>query len=213
MQFTNQRDEFLTRCIPAMSASFLHFDARQSDRSFTPLPFQKLYAHKFMISAVSEPLAAMLSSRWTKNDENIKITTFGFETFSTFINAIYSPAFKFSALNAWKMIPCADFFQVAELKKKAEDYLVHIFSSNNQGQKTFDFATNPFGKIFNFWVQMETYGLAKLKALLLPISTNGLQAFLVSDQFVNLPKNKVAFILNFRDLRRFVTENAFFEGV
>uniref|UniRef100_A0A914Q434 BTB domain-containing protein n=1 Tax=Panagrolaimus davidi TaxID=227884 RepID=A0A914Q434_9BILA len=72
----------------------------------------KLHSHKFIICPFSTTLDSMLSERWTKPNEPVKIDGYSFDDFKEFLTFIYSGKCKLTNENIFSMVDTAEFFDV-----------------------------------------------------------------------------------------------------
>uniref|UniRef100_A0A914QP49 BTB domain-containing protein n=1 Tax=Panagrolaimus davidi TaxID=227884 RepID=A0A914QP49_9BILA len=88
---------------------------------------KQLYAHKFIITPISEYMNAMLSDRWkTNDDEPIRIETYTFDNFYEFLCFIYSGNCNITKENAFQLTDMAEYYGVACLKEFCDIFLSTI---------------------------------------------------------------------------------------
>uniref|UniRef100_A0AC35GB13 BTB domain-containing protein n=1 Tax=Panagrolaimus sp. PS1159 TaxID=55785 RepID=A0AC35GB13_9BILA len=84
---------------------------------------KKLYAHKSILSVLSDTFKTMLSDRWTKKDAPIKIESFKFDDFKEFLTFIYSGNCNLSDENIVCLTDIAEFYDIEEFKIFIDSYL------------------------------------------------------------------------------------------
>uniref|UniRef100_A0A914PJ98 BTB domain-containing protein n=1 Tax=Panagrolaimus davidi TaxID=227884 RepID=A0A914PJ98_9BILA len=73
---------------------------------------KKLFANKFILRSVSSTFDTMLSDRWSKPNESIKIEGYCFDDFKEFLMFLYSGECTLTEDNIAAMIDIAEFFVV-----------------------------------------------------------------------------------------------------
>uniref|UniRef100_A0AC35FWH1 BTB domain-containing protein n=1 Tax=Panagrolaimus sp. PS1159 TaxID=55785 RepID=A0AC35FWH1_9BILA len=101
---------------------------------------KKLHANKYTIISVSETLKSMLSDRWTKKDENVKIETYSYENFYEFLCFIYSGNCNITKENVFQLIDMAEFYGVSSFKMFCEKFLSTLEFTINNIEEMYEFA-------------------------------------------------------------------------
>uniref|UniRef100_A0A914RAU0 BTB domain-containing protein n=1 Tax=Panagrolaimus davidi TaxID=227884 RepID=A0A914RAU0_9BILA len=85
---------------------------------------KKLYVHKFFIISVSETLNAMLSDRWSKNDDRaVKIEAYSSDNFFQFLSFLYSGDCDLTDENIFQLTDMAEFYGIQTLRDFCDSYL------------------------------------------------------------------------------------------
>uniref|UniRef100_A0A914QF58 BTB domain-containing protein n=1 Tax=Panagrolaimus davidi TaxID=227884 RepID=A0A914QF58_9BILA len=92
---------------------------------------KKLFANKFILRSVSSTFDSMLSDRWSKRDERVKIKGYSFDDFKEFLIFLYSGECTLTKDNIAVMIDIAEFFGVKIFKKYCENFLISIIDQEN----------------------------------------------------------------------------------
>uniref|UniRef100_A0AC35FY23 BTB domain-containing protein n=1 Tax=Panagrolaimus sp. PS1159 TaxID=55785 RepID=A0AC35FY23_9BILA len=87
---------------------------------------KQLYAHKFIITPISEYMNALLSDRWKTNDEPIRIEPYTFDNFYEFLCFIYSGKCNITKENAFQLTDMAEYYGVGCLKEFCDIFLSSI---------------------------------------------------------------------------------------
>uniref|UniRef100_A0A914PLF3 BTB domain-containing protein n=1 Tax=Panagrolaimus davidi TaxID=227884 RepID=A0A914PLF3_9BILA len=136
-----------------------------------------LYAHKFILYPISSTFEAMLSDRWTKSDDPIKIEGYLYDDFKQFLTFLYSGQCELSHDNIFAMVDIAEFFGVVAFKDFCEEFLV-------QSKFTLD-------NVFLMVEFAKKYSLKKLEETITKFITDNFAMCFKSIQFQVLPKSTV----------------------
>jgi hypothetical protein len=102
---------------------------------------KKLFANKYVLTTVSEPLKAMLSQRWkTKDDEPIKITNYSYQNFYQFLLFLYSDNCQLTDDNIFSMVDLAEYYGVSLLKDFCDKYFAFMELTADNFVEMIDFA-------------------------------------------------------------------------
>uniref|UniRef100_A0AC34FTY5 BTB domain-containing protein n=1 Tax=Panagrolaimus sp. ES5 TaxID=591445 RepID=A0AC34FTY5_9BILA len=136
---------------------------------------KKLYAHKSKLCEVSTTFDAMLSERWTTQNEPIQINSYSFDNFKQLITFIYSGDCKFTLDNIFTMVDIAEFYNVSAFKTACQDFLL----------KT---ARN-LGDVYPLLELTYKYSMESLKKHLLDFISRNLLTFIKLNEFQALPRS------------------------
>uniref|UniRef100_A0AC35FGD0 BTB domain-containing protein n=1 Tax=Panagrolaimus sp. PS1159 TaxID=55785 RepID=A0AC35FGD0_9BILA len=85
---------------------------------------KKIYVHKFLIISVSETLNAMLSDRWSNNDDRtVKIEAYSSDNFFQFLSFLYSGGCDLTDENIFQLTDMAEFYGIQTLRDFCDSYL------------------------------------------------------------------------------------------
>uniref|UniRef100_A0A914P983 BTB domain-containing protein n=1 Tax=Panagrolaimus davidi TaxID=227884 RepID=A0A914P983_9BILA len=87
---------------------------------------RKLYANKLILISASETMASMLSDRWKKKDEVVKIETYSYDNFYEFLRFIYTGGCNLTNENVFKLVDMAEFYAVQFLKELCHTFLLKM---------------------------------------------------------------------------------------
>uniref|UniRef100_A0A914QHI8 BTB domain-containing protein n=1 Tax=Panagrolaimus davidi TaxID=227884 RepID=A0A914QHI8_9BILA len=82
-----------------------------------------LYAHKAILCLISPTFDSMLSDRWRKPDELVKIDEYSYDAFKELLNFIYSGDCELNGATIDDIIDMAEFYRIQALKDVCEEYL------------------------------------------------------------------------------------------
>uniref|UniRef100_A0A914Q7T7 BTB domain-containing protein n=1 Tax=Panagrolaimus davidi TaxID=227884 RepID=A0A914Q7T7_9BILA len=156
-----------------------------------------LYAHKFILCPISSTFEAMLSDRWTKVGDPIKIEEYFHDDFKQFLTFLYSGQCQLSNDNIFAMVDIAEFYGVQAFKKFCEELLV-------QTEYTVD-------NVFLMVELAKTYSLKKLEETVTKFISDNFAMFFKSPQFQALPKSTVKFLIEVN--QETPMQEEMFEGV
>uniref|UniRef100_A0A914PL32 BTB domain-containing protein n=1 Tax=Panagrolaimus davidi TaxID=227884 RepID=A0A914PL32_9BILA len=136
-----------------------------------------LYAHKFTLCPISSTFEAMLSDRWTKVDDPIKIELYSYDDFKQFLTFLYSGQCQLSNDNIFAMVDIAEFYGVAAFKDFCEEFLI-------QTECTLD-------NVFLMVELAKKYSIKKLGETVTKFINDNFAMCFKSLQFQALPKSTV----------------------
>uniref|UniRef100_A0A914QAD2 BTB domain-containing protein n=1 Tax=Panagrolaimus davidi TaxID=227884 RepID=A0A914QAD2_9BILA len=158
---------------------------------------KKLHSHRFIICPFSTTLDSMLSERWTKPNEPVKIDGYSFDDFNEFLTFIYSGNCKLTNENIFSMVDIAEFFGVKLFKIYCEKFLTKMkFDSNN---------------VFDFRELSQKYSLKKLKKAIDKFISENISYIHQNEKFLNFRKSDIKEIVesNYKTAK----QEELFEGV
>uniref|UniRef100_A0AC35FVQ1 BTB domain-containing protein n=1 Tax=Panagrolaimus sp. PS1159 TaxID=55785 RepID=A0AC35FVQ1_9BILA len=100
---------------------------------FLRLKRKKLHAHSFILTSVSKYMDAMLTDRWSKKNEVVKIESYSYDNFYQFLCFLYSGSCNVTNENIFKLVDVAEFFGVSSFKKFCD----RVLSVAKNGGKRF----------------------------------------------------------------------------
>uniref|UniRef100_A0A914PV01 BTB domain-containing protein n=1 Tax=Panagrolaimus davidi TaxID=227884 RepID=A0A914PV01_9BILA len=93
-----------------------------------------LYAHKAILCLISTTLDSMLSERWIKPNEPVRIDEYSYDDFKELLNFIYSGDCELNDANIVAIVDMAEFYGIQALKGVCEEYLIDFVDCNNVHQ-------------------------------------------------------------------------------
>uniref|UniRef100_A0A914QS09 BTB domain-containing protein n=1 Tax=Panagrolaimus davidi TaxID=227884 RepID=A0A914QS09_9BILA len=144
---------------------------------------KKLFANKFMLTSVSETLKAMLSDRWTKKDEAVKIEDYSYDNFYEFLHFLYTGSCDLTNENVFKLVDMAEYYGVSLLKEFCDESLKEMEYN--------------FGNIEELLEFSEKYSMSKLKAAIKHFVTYNFKEVVSNKRFLSYKKPFVEFMSSF----------------
>uniref|UniRef100_A0A914QRD0 BTB domain-containing protein n=1 Tax=Panagrolaimus davidi TaxID=227884 RepID=A0A914QRD0_9BILA len=108
-----------------------------------------LLANKLLLTSSSEYMNALLSERWTKKDEPVKIDDYSYDNFYEFLRFLYLGSCDLTNENVFKLIDLAECYGVKRFKNYCENFLSRMKYDIESIEEMFEFA--------------DTYSLKKMK--------------------------------------------------
>uniref|UniRef100_A0A914PRX8 BTB domain-containing protein n=1 Tax=Panagrolaimus davidi TaxID=227884 RepID=A0A914PRX8_9BILA len=153
-----------------------------------------IFAHKFMLSSVSDVFKRMISDIWNKK-ETIEIKTNSYNDFYEFLTFLYSGNCKLNDENIFVMVDLSEFYHVKSLTHKCDEFL-----SKKKYTKE------------NIRLIFETLSKYSLPMFEKAISTSmEYLDFIESDRFMETSKSTVEKIVKLED--RIVSEEILFQKI
>uniref|UniRef100_A0A914PVG1 BTB domain-containing protein n=1 Tax=Panagrolaimus davidi TaxID=227884 RepID=A0A914PVG1_9BILA len=146
---------------------------------------KKLYAHKSILTLISSTFKSMLSERWTKPNELIKIEGYTFDDFKEFLTFIYSGKCQLTKDNIFSMTDIAEFYGVQVFKTICEEFLTKMELN--------------LENIYQMIGISNKYSLAKLNPLVIDFASKNISTFFKNKQFYELEKCILKKILELSD--------------
>uniref|UniRef100_A0AC35FDK9 BTB domain-containing protein n=1 Tax=Panagrolaimus sp. PS1159 TaxID=55785 RepID=A0AC35FDK9_9BILA len=123
----------------------------------------------------------MLSDRWTKPDESVKIEGYSFEDFKEFLTFVYSGECELSKENIFAMVDIAEFFIVEEFKEFCEEFLINTEMN--------------FNNIYQIIETAIKFSMETLKKATISYASKNISTFLEAEKFCELDKSTLKEIL------------------
>uniref|UniRef100_A0A914R9F9 BTB domain-containing protein n=1 Tax=Panagrolaimus davidi TaxID=227884 RepID=A0A914R9F9_9BILA len=139
----------------------------------------------------------MLSDRWAKVGDPIKIEDYSYDDFKQFLTFLYSGQCQLSNDNIFAMVDIAEFYGVAAFKEFCEEFLV-------QAKCTLD-------NVFLMVELAKKYSLKKLEETVTKFISDNFAMCFKSPQFQALPKSTVKFLIEVN--QETPMQEEMFEGV
>uniref|UniRef100_A0A914Q0V1 BACK domain-containing protein n=1 Tax=Panagrolaimus davidi TaxID=227884 RepID=A0A914Q0V1_9BILA len=139
----------------------------------------------------------MLSERWRKPDESIKIEGYSFDDFKEFLTFVYSGECQITNKNIFSMIDIAEFYGVYVFKTICEEFLTKTELN--------------LENIYQMIQISNKYSLTEFNQLVINFASKNISTFLKNEQFYGLEKCTLKKILELSDKTK--NQEVVFEAV
>uniref|UniRef100_A0A914P1T2 BTB domain-containing protein n=1 Tax=Panagrolaimus davidi TaxID=227884 RepID=A0A914P1T2_9BILA len=155
-----------------------------------------ILANKLLLTSSSEYMNALLSDRWTKKDEPVKIDDYSYDNFYEFLRFLYLGSCNLTNENVFQLIDMAECYDVKRFKNYCENFLSRMKYDIERIEEMFEFA--------------DTYSLKKMKNAIKNFIGWNLDKVTGAERFLSSKKSFVDFLSS---VNTFSKEEKLFKAV